>query len=176
MKSPEVMSSPTVLCTYVTAFKFLLSTAASINYPDDPTENRATISDVPVSLNSSNIYLSLLTLKERYEFVNLLLKDSRFLDIMGFVTHEEPDVCRVALITLNTAAHYWPPLIRTILKEKQIISGDSRTLLDALYQATKVRPELIKTVQIGPFKVDFDNGIDLRKVSVSVMDLIAHSI
>ncbi|KAM3186028.1 hypothetical protein ACTXT7_005209 [Hymenolepis weldensis] len=165
MKSPEVQASPNLLCTYVTAFKFLLSTAASINYPDDPEENRATVSDIPISLNSSNASLSLLTLKERYCFANLLLKEGCFLDIMNFFNHADPDVCRAALLTLNTAEYYWPPIIRSLLKQKQT-DGDSGTLLDALYKATKVRPELIRTVQIGPFKVDFDDGKDLRKVNV----------
>ncbi|VDL11664.1 unnamed protein product [Hymenolepis diminuta] len=168
MKSPEVQASPNVLCTYVTAFKFLLSTAASINYPDDPEENRATVSDIPISLNSSNASLSLLTLKERYCFANLLLKEGCFLDIMDFFNHSDPDVCRAALLTLNTAEYYWPPIIRNLLKQKQT-NGDSGTLLDALYKATKVRPELIRTVQIGPFKVDFDDGKDLRKTAFECM-------
>nr|CDS26345.2 Cullin associated NEDD8 dissociated protein 1 [Hymenolepis microstoma] len=171
MKSPEIQSSPNIICTYVTAFKFLLSTAASINYPDDPEEDRATVSDIPISLNSSNASLSLLTLKERYSFANLLLKERCFLDIMNLFNHADPDVCRAALLTLNTAEYYWPPIIRSLLKEKrqEQNNGDSETLLDALYRATKVRPELIRTVQIGPFKVDFDDGKDLRKTAFECM-------
>uniref|UniRef100_A0A0R3TBT0 TIP120 domain-containing protein n=1 Tax=Rodentolepis nana TaxID=102285 RepID=A0A0R3TBT0_RODNA len=127
-------------------------------------ENRATVSDIPISLNSSNASLSLLTLKERYAFANLLLKERCFLDIMNLFNHADPDVCRAALLTLNTAEYYWPPIIRSL--------GDSGTLLDALYTATKVRPELIRTVQIGPFKVDFDDGKDLRKVSNNAAQIV----
>ena len=39
------------------------------------------------------------------------------------------------------------------------------TVLPHLYSETKVRPELIREVEMGPFKHTVDDGLDIRKVS-----------
>lgn len=106
---------------------------------------------------------SITTLNDRQELVQTLLQDSRFLDVLAYILDGDPDVCRAALITFNTAAHYWPTLIRPLFNTP--IGPDQRPLVEEVYRCTTVRHELIREVQMGPFKVQFDDGVELRKVS-----------
>lgn len=54
----------------------------------------------------------------------------------------------------NSAAHNKPSLIRDLLTQLQ----------PRLYEETRVRKELIREVEMGPFKHTVDDGLDLRKV------------
>jgi cullin-associated NEDD8-dissociated protein 1 len=63
---------------------------------------------------------------------------------------------RLALTTLNSAIHNKMDLLLPHLDE----------LLPAVLGDTKVKPELIREVQMGPFKHKVDDGLDLRKVSI----------
>uniref|UniRef100_A0A3Q3GEU9 Cullin-associated and neddylation-dissociated 1 n=1 Tax=Kryptolebias marmoratus TaxID=37003 RepID=A0A3Q3GEU9_KRYMA len=76
-------------------------------------------------------------------------------------TLEDPDlnVRRVALVTFNSAAHNKPSLIRDLLD----------SVLPQLYNETKVRKELIREVEMGPFKHTVDDGLDLRKAAFECM-------
>ena len=42
----------------------------------------------------------------------------------------------------------------------------SKEVLESLYKETKVRPDLIREVMMGPFKHKIDDGLEIRKVSV----------
>ncbi|CAF1227456.1 unnamed protein product [Rotaria sordida] len=57
------------------------------------------------------------------------------------------------------SAHNKPMLIRDLLKE----------LLPKLYNETRVRLELIREVEMGPFKHTVDDGLDLRKAAYECM-------
>ncbi|KAJ3111030.1 Cullin-associated NEDD8-dissociated protein 1 [Phlyctochytrium bullatum] len=76
---------------------------------------------------------------------------------------QDPDllqnVRRVSLHTLNSAAHNKPYLITSSLEE----------LLPLLYQETVVKEELIKIVEMGPFKHRVDDGLDARKSAYECM-------
>uniref|UniRef100_A0A8C9SYV7 Cullin-associated and neddylation-dissociated 1 n=1 Tax=Scleropages formosus TaxID=113540 RepID=A0A8C9SYV7_SCLFO len=76
-------------------------------------------------------------------------------------TLEDPDlnVRRVALVTFNSAAHNKPSLIRDLLD----------SVLPHLYNETKVRKELIREVEMGPFKHTVDDGLDIRKAAFECM-------
>uniref|UniRef100_A0A8C2ACQ7 Cullin-associated and neddylation-dissociated 1 n=1 Tax=Cyprinus carpio TaxID=7962 RepID=A0A8C2ACQ7_CYPCA len=76
-------------------------------------------------------------------------------------TLEDPDlnVRRVALVTFNSAAHNKPSLIRDLLD----------TVLPHLYNETKVRKDLIREVEMGPFKHTVDDGLDIRKAAFECM-------
>ena len=39
------------------------------------------------------------------------------------------------------------------------------SLLQALYEETKVKQELVREVEMGPFKHVVDDGLDLRKAA-----------
>lgn len=64
-------------------------------------------------------------------------------------------VRRFALSALNSAARTKPHLVRDHLP----------TLLPTLYSETKVNPELIRTVQMGPWTHKVDDGLDARKTA-----------
>lgn len=60
---------------------------------------------------------------------------------------------RLALTTLNSAIHNKMDIILPHLKE----------LLPAVFGDTQIKPELIREVQMGPFKHRVDDGLELRK-------------
>lgn len=62
---------------------------------------------------------------------------------------------RLALTTLNSAAHNKP----------EIILPNLGRLLPVVMEATYVKLELIREVMMGPFKHKVDDGLDVRKVS-----------
>jgi cullin-associated NEDD8-dissociated protein 1 len=60
---------------------------------------------------------------------------------------------RLGLTTLNSAAHNKMNLIQAHLTE----------LFPLVIQESKIKPELIKEVQMGPFKHKVDDGLEARK-------------
>ena len=68
---------------------------------------------------------------------------------------------RLALTTVNSAIHNKMDLIFLHLGQ----------LLPAVLGDTHVKPELIREVQMGPFKHKVDDGLELRKVRYPVADL-----
>lgn len=76
-------------------------------------------------------------------------------------TLQDPDlnVRRVALVAFNSAAHNKPSLIRDLLD----------SILPQLYSETKVKKELIREVEMGPFKHTVDDGLDIRKAAFECM-------
>ncbi|XP_045773917.1 cullin-associated NEDD8-dissociated protein 1 [Maniola jurtina] len=71
----------------------------------------------------------------------------------------ELGVRRVALVAFNSAAHNKPSLVRDLLPD----------LLPTIYAETKVKKELIREVEMGPFKHSVDDGLDLRKAAFECM-------
>lgn len=74
---------------------------------------------------------------------------------------QDPDlnVRRVALVAFNSAAHNKPSLIRDLLD----------TILPQLYNETNVKRDLIREVEMGPFKHTVDDGLDIRKAAFECM-------
>ena len=62
---------------------------------------------------------------------------------------------RLAMSTLMAANHSKP----------QLIAPHFRQLLPPVITASMIKPELIREVQMGPFKHKIDDGLELRKVS-----------
>jgi cullin-associated NEDD8-dissociated protein 1 len=69
------------------------------------------------------------------------------------------EVRHAALLTFNYAIHHKPQLVRGLLAE----------YLPVLYGETKVKPELIIEVELGPFKHKVDNGQPLRQAAFECM-------
>lgn len=72
---------------------------------------------------------------------------------------DDINVRRVALITFNSAAHNKPSLISDLLP----------LVLPLLYEETKLKPALIREVEMGPFKHQVDDGLDSRKAAFECM-------
>ncbi|EPS39189.1 hypothetical protein H072_7034 [Dactylellina haptotyla CBS 200.50] len=66
---------------------------------------------------------------------------------------------KLALTALNSAAHSKPSLV------KHNISS----FLPLVYQETIIKPELIREVQMGPFKHKVDDGLELRKTAYDTL-------
>ncbi len=82
-----------------------------------------------------------------------------FLLLMGDADHH---VRKAAVVTLAAVLHQQPSLV----------VGALPRLLPLLYEQTKVRPELVRTVDLGPFKHRIDDGLDLRKAAFECMDVL----
>ncbi|XP_043248017.1 cullin-associated NEDD8-dissociated protein 1 isoform X1 [Colletes gigas] len=98
------------------------------------------------------------TISDQPQQIDIMLKQC-----MGnfLVALEDPDlnVRRVALVAFNSAAHNKPMLIRDLLD----------SVLPHLYTETKIKKELIREVEMGPFKHTVDDGLDLRKAAFECM-------
>lgn len=89
--------------------------------------------------------------------VDALLKDC----IGDFLMLQDEDinVRRVALVMFNSAAHNKPSLIQGLLGH----------ILPHLYKETQIRKDLIREVEMGPFKHTVDDGLDVRKAAFECM-------
>ncbi|XP_044740859.1 cullin-associated NEDD8-dissociated protein 1 isoform X2 [Chrysoperla carnea] len=98
------------------------------------------------------------TISDQPQTIDPLLRQSmrQFL-----TTLQDPDlnVRRVALVAFNSAAHNKPSLVRDLLEY----------LLPQLYQETIVKKELIRELEMGPFKHTVDDGLDIRKAAFECM-------
>jgi cullin-associated NEDD8-dissociated protein 1 len=74
-------------------------------------------------------------------------------------------VRRAAVLALSTAAHNKPNLIKGLLPE----------LLPLLYDQTVIKEELVRTVDLGPFKHVVDDGLELRKAAFECVDTLLDS-
>ena len=68
-------------------------------------------------------------------------------------------VRRLALSALNSAARTKPHFIRDHLP----------SILPTLYAETTVKPELIRTVQMGPWTHKVDDGLETRKTAYETL-------
>ena len=75
-------------------------------------------------------------------FVHYVIFNCFYICIPGALTDPDLNVRRVALVAFNSAAHNKPSLIRDLL----------RSMLPHLYNETQKRKELIREVEMGPFK------------------------
>ncbi|OMO65586.1 Armadillo-like helical [Corchorus olitorius] len=81
------------------------------------------------------------------------------------IKDQDRHVRRAAVLALSTFAHNKPNLIKGLLPE----------LLPLLYDQTIVKQELIRTVDLGPFKHTVDDGLELRKAAFECVDTLLDS-
>lgn len=98
------------------------------------------------------------TISDQEQEIDGLLR-SRIGEFLQSLRDEDINVRRVALITFNSAAHNKPSLIIDLLPQ----------ILPLLYSETLVKPELIREVEMGPFKHQVDDGLDSRKAAFECM-------
>jgi len=94
------------------------------------------------------------TISDQPQPIDALLKQN-IGEFLFALRDPEPQVRRVALVAFNSAVHNKPSLVRDLLP----------TLLPWLYSETKVKSELIREVEMGPFKHTVDDGLDIRKAA-----------
>uniref|UniRef100_A0A3P9AC87 TATA-binding protein interacting (TIP20) domain-containing protein n=1 Tax=Esox lucius TaxID=8010 RepID=A0A3P9AC87_ESOLU len=80
-------------------------------------------------------------------------------DFLKTLQDKDPNVRRVALVMFNSAAHNKPSLIHSQLA----------SVLPSLYKETQIRKDLIREVEMGPFKHTVDDGLDVRKAAFECM-------
>ncbi|XP_061583018.1 cullin-associated NEDD8-dissociated protein 2 [Cololabis saira] len=90
--------------------------------------------------------------------IDSLLKDC-IGDFLKTLQDKDINVRRVALVMFNSAAHNKPSLIRGLLG----------AVLPHLYKETQIRKDLIREVEMGPFKHTVDDGLDVRKAAFECM-------
>ncbi|XP_071725473.1 cullin-associated NEDD8-dissociated protein 1-like [Rutidosis leptorrhynchoides] len=78
------------------------------------------------------------------------------------IKDQDRHVRRAAVLALSTAGHNKPNLVKGLLPE----------LLPYLYDQTVIKKELIRTVDLGPFKHTVDDGLELRKAAFECVDTL----
>ncbi|KII94441.1 hypothetical protein PLICRDRAFT_172091 [Plicaturopsis crispa FD-325 SS-3] len=81
------------------------------------------------------------------------------IDFLSPMLDQDLTVRRIALSALNSAARNKPYLIRDHLP----------SLLPSLYKETVVNPDLIRIVDMGPWKHKVDDGLEARKTAYETM-------
>jgi cullin-associated NEDD8-dissociated protein 1 len=135
-----------------------LGKLALIN-PNELVPKLCDLSQSPSVLVRSTIITSLkFTIVEHHHPIDTLLLASmgQFLQLL---TDPDLNVRRAALLTLNYAAHNKSILIRDLLP----------TVLPHVYAETKPKAELIREVDLGPFKHKVDDGLEIRKAAFECM-------
>ncbi|KAI0023693.1 cullin binding protein CanA [Xylariomycetidae sp. FL0641] len=93
------------------------------------------------------------TLPDSDEAFDTVLKPQLFDMILTVLKDDDLEIRRLAMTTLNSATHNKPELILPYLGE----------LVPCVMSETFVKPELIREVQMGPFKHKVDDGLEVRK-------------
>jgi len=97
------------------------------------------------------------TLQDSDETFDAVLKTTLIDMLTTMLRDTELENSRLALTTLNSAAHNKPDLIIPNLG----------TLLPLVMKESVIKPELIHEIMMGPFKHKVDDGIEVRKVKNS---------
>jgi cullin-associated NEDD8-dissociated protein 1 len=93
------------------------------------------------------------TLPDSDEAFDVILKNTLVDILTTMLQDSELENRRLALTTLNSAAHNKPDLIVPNLG----------TLLPLVMSESEIKPELIREVMMGPFKHKVDDGLEVRK-------------
>lgn len=97
------------------------------------------------------------TLPDSDEIFDSMLKDVLVDMLLTMLQDSDMEIRRLAMTTLNSAAHNKPDLILPHLGE----------LMPFVLHESVIKPELIREVMMGPFKHLVDDGLEVRKVRTS---------
>uniref|UniRef100_A0A7N8WV65 Cullin-associated and neddylation-dissociated 2 (putative) n=1 Tax=Mastacembelus armatus TaxID=205130 RepID=A0A7N8WV65_9TELE len=103
--------------------------------------------------------LGKLTLVNPAQLLPRLKQQLKAGDFLKTLQDVDINVRRVTLVMFNSAAHNKPSLIRGLLPK----------VLPHLYRETQIRKDLIREVEMGPFKHTVDDGLDVRKAAFECM-------
>ncbi|GAO16982.1 uncharacterized protein UV8b_06690 [Ustilaginoidea virens] len=93
------------------------------------------------------------TLPETEELFDAMLKATLISMLFTMLQDADTEIRRLAMTTLNSAAHNKPDLILPHLGE----------LMPFVLAESVIKPELVKEVMLGPFKHTVDDGLEVRK-------------
>ncbi|KAG5997707.1 hypothetical protein E4U52_003283 [Claviceps spartinae] len=93
------------------------------------------------------------TLPESDDAFDAMLKTTLISMLLTMLQDADTEIRRLAMTTLNSAAHNKPDLILPHLGE----------LMPFVLTESVIKPELIKEVMLGPFKHMVDDGLEVRK-------------
>ena len=99
------------------------------------------------------------TLPDENVTFDALLKGHLVNMLKTMLEDAEIEIRRHALTTLNSAAHNKP----------ELTNGHLGQLMPYVMTEAKIRPELIREVQMGPFKHIIDDGLELRKAAYETL-------
>jgi cullin-associated NEDD8-dissociated protein 1 len=94
------------------------------------------------------------TLPESDEAFDAMLRQILIEMLTTVLKDNDMEIRRLAMTTLNSAAHNKPEIILPHLGE----------LVPFVLKESVIKPELIREVMLGPFKHTVDDGLEVRKV------------
>lgn len=99
------------------------------------------------------------TLPDDNEAFDAVLRNS-LVDMLKIALGDsQMEIRRHAMSTLTSAAHNKP----------ELILGQLNQLMPFVMNETVIKPELIREVQMGPFKHIIDDGLEVRKVCLRAL-------
>ena len=101
------------------------------------------------------------TLSENDEAFDSLLRKVLVEMLLVMLQDSDMEIRRLAMTTLNSAAHNKPDVILPRL-------GD---MMPFVLSESVIKPELVREVMLGPFKHTVDDGLEVRKVCSSWVEL-----
>jgi len=119
---------------------------------------QASLSSPSARVRTTVVTAMKFTITDQPQPIDTLLRSS-IGEFLRTLEDGDLNVRRVALVAFNSAAHNKPSLIRDLL----------RSVLPHLYKETEKRKDLIREVEMGPFKHEVDDGLDLRKAAFECM-------
>ncbi|KAG5951190.1 hypothetical protein E4U53_003601 [Claviceps sorghi] len=93
------------------------------------------------------------TLPESDQAFDAMLKTTLIPMLLTMLQDSDTEIRRLAMTTLNSAAHNKPDLILPHLGQ----------LMPFVLTESVIKPELVKEVMLGPFKHTVDDGLEVRK-------------
>jgi cullin-associated NEDD8-dissociated protein 1 len=96
------------------------------------------------------------TLPDDNETFDALLRNSLVDMLKTAMSDDDLEIRRHSMSTLTSATHNKPELILAQLNQ----------LMPFVMSETVIKPELVREVQMGPFKHIIDDGLEVRKVCV----------
>jgi cullin-associated NEDD8-dissociated protein 1 len=94
------------------------------------------------------------TLPESDEAFDAILRTVLVDMLLVMLQDTDMEIKRLAMTTLNSAAHNKPDLILPHLGE----------MMPIVLSESVIKPELVREVMLGPFKHTVDDGLEVRKV------------
>jgi len=128
------------------------------------------ITDIEGGIKSSNPTIKSTAIKA-FKFAGVRETESNDLELLIddlVKTIQDPDLAvkKSALESLTTIVHNHPEVVR----------GELELLQRLCFAETAIKPELIKEVDLGPFKHKVDNGIPIRKAAFGLIDTMLDKI